>query len=72
MNRPNPELWNLLAEEPRLHDEDVYDLGETVSLEELEPYEQSQMGRAGVDPLTPVDGFINMNGDTAFITETNL
>lgn len=72
MSRPDPELWHLMAEEPRLHDEDVYDLDETVSLEELEPYEQSQMERAGIDPLTPVDGFINMNGDTAFITETNL
>ena len=68
----DPELWYLLTDEQRLSYEDVYDQDDNISLEELEPYEQSQMERAGVDPLTPVDGFISMNGDKAFITETNL
>jgi hypothetical protein len=74
MTRPNPdpEMWYLLTDEQRLSYEDVYDQNDLISLDELEPYEQSQMERAGVDPMTPVDGFINMNGDTAFITETNL
>lgn len=68
----DPELWYMLTDEQILSYEDVYDQDDNISLDELEPYEQSQMERAGVDPLTPVDGYINMNGDTAFITETNL
>lgn len=54
--------------------EDVYALPDAyiVSWDEWEPIEQSQLDRAGIDPMTPVDGFIAMNGDTAFITETDL
>lgn len=68
----DPEMWYLLTDEQRLSYEDVYDQDDNISLDELEPNEQSQMERAGVDPLTPVDGFINMNGDKTFITEIDL
>lgn len=50
---------------------DILDQEDTVSLEELEDTEQSQMDRAGLDDLTPVDTFINMNGESRFVTEIN-
>lgn len=49
-------------------DEDVYDLDDTVSLSEIMETPPSDFTLAGIDPLTPVDRFLEMNGNTAFIT----
>lgn len=52
-----------------LYDEDVMAQADTISIEELEPREKSQMEVAGLDDLTPVDTFIQMNGDARYVTE---
>lgn len=44
--------------------EEDYDL-----FSELEPEVVSSINRAGVDDLTPVDKFFEMNGENIFITE---
>lgn len=49
--------------------EDVLNQDDTISIEELEADEQSEMSRAGLDDLTPVDTFLNLNGESRFITE---
>lgn len=48
-------------------DEDVYDLlegEERMSLHDLEP----EIAGSGVDPMTCVDRFVELNGDQFFIT----
>jgi hypothetical protein len=40
-----------------------------VSLDDMECEAVSPLNRAGMDDLTPVDTFINANGDYIFITE---
>lgn len=53
-----------------LTSEDALDQEDTISLEDLrEEDEVDQMRKAGVHEGTPVDTFINMNGDTAYVTE---
>jgi len=50
--------------------EDVLDQPETISIEELgEIIGNDQMTTAGVDDLTPVDTFLEMQGDTTYVTE---
>lgn len=48
---------------------DILDQEDTLSLEDLEDIPQTEMERAGIDDLTPADTFLNMNGDSRFITE---
>lgn len=53
----------LYSEDALLFEED-YDL-----FSELEPEHTSSIRTAGVDDLTPVDKFFDMNGENIFITE---
>lgn len=50
-------------------EEDALNRDDTVSLDELEAHEPSQMSKAGIDDMTPVDTFIKMNGSNAYVTE---
>ena len=48
---------------------DVLNRPDTISLEELETTEQSQMDRAGIMNETAADTFIGLNGDKIYVTE---
>lgn len=48
--------------------EDVLDQADTVYLNDLEVDEPSELARAGVDDLTPVDTFLAMQGDRTYVT----
>jgi hypothetical protein len=50
-------------------EEDVLNRPDTISLEELETTEQSQMDRAGIMNETAADTFIGLNGDKIYVTE---
>lgn len=49
--------------------DDVMDQSDTTSLSEIEEAEQDQLSTAGIDDLTAVDTFLNMQGDTTFVTD---
>ena len=48
--------------------EDALDQAGTFSLELLREGEPDAQELAGIDDLTPVDTFIKMNGDNAYVT----
>jgi len=49
---------------------DVLDQPDTISIEELgETIGNDPMTIAGVDELTPVDTFLEMQGDTTYVTK---
>lgn len=54
---------------PELDAEDVLNQEDTVSLEELEDPAYDQMSRAGIDEQTATDTFLNMNGETRYVTD---
>jgi len=53
---------------------DVLNEPDTISLDELRSeegeYDRDLMSLVGIDPLTPVDSFLAMQGRTSFLTET--
>lgn len=63
-------IWDaILIMDEHADPADVLNRPDTISLEELETPEQSQMDRAGIMNATSVDTFIGLNGDTAYVTE---
>lgn len=68
MSHDLDKMADLLIDSHTIHPADALNQ-ECISLDELEPVEQDQMNLAGIDPLTPVDGFLQMQGRTAFVTE---
>lgn len=63
MNYQDPEFpYDVLSE-------DVLDEVDTISIEELEGAEQDQLSTAGIDGLTAVDTFLNLQGDKTFVTD---
>lgn len=48
--------------------EDVLNQHDTISLSELDEFEHDEMTIAGIDELTPVDTFLDMQGDRTYVT----
>ena len=49
--------------------EDVLDQDDTISISEITDNDQTSFERAGFAERTRVDTFLNMNGDTFFVTD---
>jgi hypothetical protein len=66
---PRAQTWgDVLMDIRNPNSTDVLDQADTFSLELLREGEPDAQELAGIDDLTPVDTFINLNGDKAYVT----